>query len=254
MVSSVARRVVTVLALAGAVAACGPATPPEIAADADLVADGTLTACVAPTPRLVVPTDDGGFEGYDVEALQAVAGDLELGLELVEATFDDLVSGVAVNDRRCDIAAAGIVAGGDLDVLVEVTVPYREVDRLVVAAEGAGAAATLRVGVEADGPAADALDALEAGEVREVPSLGDLLRFLVAGDLDAVLVPADQVPAVAEAVGPVTVVERVPTGDSTVMLLRRGMDEAFLEVVDEALTAFADGPAGAAATERWLGG
>ncbi len=163
---------------------------------------------------------------------------------------------MAVNGGRCDVAAAGIVAAEDLEVLVEVSASYRQVDRLVVAPEDveAASAAGLRVGVEEEGPAADALGGLEAEAVTPAPSLGDLLRLLLADEVDAVLVPAGQVEAVEDLAGPVRVVERVPTGDRTVMLLGRGTDEAFLEVFDAALTAFAQGEAGEAATERWLGG
>lgn len=110
------------------------------------------------------------------------------------------------------------------------------------------------MGVEESGPAADAIDALDVGEVVLAPSLADLLRFLVVGEVDAVLVPSTEVPTVVEAVGEVTTLERVPTGDSTVMVMSRGSDEALTALVDEALTAFVDGPQGDGAADRWLGG
>lgn len=244
------------LVVAGALVACGPATPAEVGEGADLVEPGVLTACVAETPRLVVATDDG-WEGYDVEALAAVATALDLELRLVDAPFDDLVSGVAVNDaHRCDVAAAGIVAGGDLTTLVDVTAPYRVVDRLVVAPAAASEpdVAVATVGVEDGGPAADAVGGLDAGEVVTAPSLADLSRLLAAGEVDAVLVPNVDVPVLEEALGPVAIVERVPTGDQTVMVLPRGTDEALATAVDEALVAFRDGPDGAAASRRWLDG
>lgn len=253
---------VVVAVLLGATASsCGPPTPEQIGGRADLVSEGELTACVTPTPRLVVRADEGGdrFEGYDVEALSAVGRRLGLDVTHVEVGFDDLVSGVAVNDGRCDIGTAGIVPSGGLEQLVDVTTPYLAVGRLVVApaatdAGDAGDASRLQVGVEEDGPAVDALGSLEAGGIVEAPSLTDLVRLLMIGDVDAVLVPAADVATVVEVVGDVGIVERVPTGDDAVMVLPRGTDEAFAEVVDDALTGFVGGAEGREATERWLDG
>ena len=236
--------------------ACGPATPAEVAAGADLVAEGALTACVAETPRLVERTEDGGWEGFDVAVLEGVAATLELDLVLVEVAFDDIVSGTAVNDGRCDIGAAGVVDADELDVLVTPTAAYREVDRLVLAPVGTDAAVSgLTVGIEDGGPASDARAALEdrgVGAVEGAPSLPDLLRIAAAGRVDAVLVPADQAPAVAGALGPVSVVARVATGDRTVMVLPRGVGDEFRAVVDAALTDVVQGPRGRSATARWL--
>lgn len=242
--------------LAVALVGCGPAPPAEVAAGAGLVTDGVLTACVAPTPRLVVPTTDGEqpFEGYDVEALSAVADQLDVELRLVESSYDDIVSGVAVNDGRCGIGAGGIVPGPELDDLVQVTTSYRQVDRLLVAPPPtSGPVDALTVGIEDGGPAADALPALEAAEVVEAPSLPDLARLLAIGDVDAVLVPAQDVPVVAEGVGGVDLLAAVSTGDRTVMVLPRGVDEQARTLVDEALRSFEEGPAQDAA-RRWLQG
>lgn len=240
--------------LAAAVAVgCAPQTPAEIGARAPTVVDGVLTACVAETPRLAT-VEDGEWVGYDVEALQAVADLLALGLAVEEAPFDTLVSGEAVNTGRCDIAAAGIVPDGDVELLVTTTAPYRVVDRLVVApvARVGDDPTAMRVGVEDGGPAADALPRLDAAEIVPLPSLVDLLRVAAAGDVDAVLVPGLEVPRVEDELGPVDIVARVPTGDRTVMVLPRGVDEELASVVDEALTAFATGPDGEAAARRWL--
>ena len=241
--------------LAVVLGGCAPPTPAEIGADAATVVAGTLTACVTATPRLA-ERDGDDWVGYDVEALEAVAELLALELAVVEVPFDDLVSGAAVNGGSCDIGAAGIVADGDVELLVTTTAAYREVDRLVVAPAGAGAGdlGALTVGVEDGGPATDALPALGAGEVVPLPSLVDLLRVAAVGDVDAVLVPGTDVPAVEEALGAIDVVARVPTGDETVMVLPRGVDEEVAAVVDDALIGFAGGPEGEAAARRWLDG
>lgn len=228
-----------------ALTACGDdapgpdGTPPP--ADVTTIEDGVLTACVAPTPGRLEAGGADDWTGPDVDVLEAVAADVRLDLELTEVTFDELVSGVALNSMRCDVGAGGVVDVEGLDAVVRTSQPYAPVVRLVVTpgtgAEVAPDEVTGRIGVEEGGPAADATEELTAAEVVPFPSAADLDRALAAGQLDGALVAL----AGRARLPDLTVRARVPTGDEYVLLLPLGAEDDLVEAVDAALSARAEG-------------
>ena len=232
------------LAAAGvALAACAgePAAGPL---DGLTIAPGTLTACIAPAPGLALEPD-AGLEGFDVAVLRAVADELELDLDVVSTSFDGIVSGVALNGGRCDVAAGGVVADPGLaSVVTTTTTPYRTVHRLVVTTapgdEVAPGEVQGRVAVEAGGPAADAAPALSSATVAEYPSRTDLGRALATGTEEQALVTVAGRAALEDQLGArLTVRSAVPTDEQTVLLLPLGADERLVAAVDEAVAELA---------------
>ncbi len=256
----IARCVVALVLLAG----CSPDEPAAPAASGapaspalETLEAGTLTACIAPGPATAEQTD-AGLEGYDVAVLREVAAELQLDLEVVTTSFDEVVSGVALNGGRCDVAAAAVVDGPALDAVVTPSAPYRTVDRLVVATGTGGsvepAELTGTVGVEEGSAATDVLAQLTAAEVVTYPSRIDLGRALEQGVVAAALVTVADRAALQEQLGaPLAVAAVVPTEDETVLLLPLDGDEELLAAVDAALdTLRADGRLGELGA-TWLG-
>jgi polar amino acid transport system substrate-binding protein len=240
-------RFLAVLTAVILLAGCGPTTPEEVGQELSTVVSGVLTACIAPTPRLVVEAPDSrlGWEGFDVAVLEHVARTLALPLQLEVVSYDLLVSGVALNDRRCDLGAGGIVLSEDLALLLDVSTPYRDVDRLVVAPAAAGIAAVapatlggVQIGYEDGGPAADAAPSLTAAELVAYPSRTDLLRAFTDSDVTAILVAAGEVSEVRAVDASVEVVLRVETDQQTVLALAKGANEAVVTAIDEAIIEF----------------
>lgn len=232
------------------------ATAPEAPPDVETVVSGALTACIAPTPVLA-ERDGGTWRGYDIGVLEAVADELGLELELVEASFDELVSGVALNGGRCDVGAAGVVDHDGLDSVVRTSAPYRTVHRVVVAttagAEVAPGEVAGAVGVLEGGSAADTVAALDRAEVVSYPSSADLRRALAEGVVDAALVTVmERAELEAELDTPLHVRSRVETDDATVLLLPLGAEDADVETVDAALGAAREDGRLASLANQWL--
>lgn len=230
------------------------APPPEV----ETVVAGTLTACVAPTPALV-EHDGAAWQGYDVGVLDAVADELGLDLELVETSFDELVSGFALNAGRCDVGAAGVVDHDGLDSVVRTSAGYRTVHRVMVAttagAEVAPAEVAGTVGVLEGGPASDAVAPLDSAEVVTYPSSADLRRALAEGVVDAALVTVmERVELEADLGMPLHLRGRIETEDQTVLLLPLGAEDADVESIDAALAAAREDGRLASLADTWLQG
>lgn len=231
-----------------------PAPPPQV----PTMAEGTLTACVAPTPAVAEPVD-GDWEGFDVAVLDGVADQLVLDLAVVPSSFDEIVSGVALNSGRCDVAAGAVMDADALSAVARTSAPYRTVHRLVVTtaptSEVAPDRVTGRVGVEDGGMAADAVDALTAAEVIGYPSHADLARALAEGAVDAALVSARARNELeAETGTELSVRAAVPTGQQTVLLLPLTADDDLVEAVDGSLAALREAGELDAWRDDWLGG
>lgn len=226
------------------------------ATDAAAVASDTLTACVTPTPALV-ERDGDGWDGYDVGVLRAVAEQLGAELELVEVTFDELVSGVALNGGRCDVGVGGVVDHDALDSVVRTSSSYRTVHRVVVATtsgpEVAPAAVEGTVGVLEGGPAAGSAELLGGADVVPYPSSADLQRALAAGAVDAALVTVMERARLEEDLDQsLHLRSRVETDDQTVLLLPLGAADEDVEAVDAALAAAREDGRLASLSDAWL--
>ncbi len=220
----------------------GPDAPPDLAT----LEPGTLTACVAPGPGTAVETD-AGLEGFDVAVLGDVADELGLDLDVVTTSFDEVVSGVALNGGVCDVAAGAVVGGPALGDVVTTSAPYRTVHRLVVAP---GTPATVEpeavtgvVGVEEAGAALDVVDQLPSAEVFAYPSRVDLGRALEVGAVGQALVTVAGRASMEDQLGvPLAVVAAVPTERHTVLLLPLDGDDELASAIDAAIAALtADG-------------
>ena len=77
----------------------------------DLVMAGWLTVCTDvpyPPMELKDPSAEGGFTGFDIELMRAIANDLGLDLAIATPGWDAIISGLATEAGDCDISAAAI--------------------------------------------------------------------------------------------------------------------------------------------------
>ncbi len=148
-------------------------------------------------------TDDGGFEGIDIDIAQAIAD--ELGLELVVDDMDFSSILTAVQGGKADIAMAGMTVTDERKESVDFTVPYTTAVQVVIVPEDSpiktiddlanasmigcqeGTTGYLYCSAppEEDGYGEDHVTAYTSGPVA--------VQALVAGKVDAVVI--DQEPA-----------------------------------------------------------
>ena len=153
------KKIVSILLVAmlclGLFAACAPAatsdptTTPAATDDTTAAADDTTAAAATLTtieegkllmstnaafPPYEMTTDDGGFEGIDVEIATAIAEKLGLELEILDMDFDAAL--LAVNEGKSDIVMAGVTVNEDRQLVMDFTDSYATGKQVVIVKEG----------------------------------------------------------------------------------------------------------------------
>ena len=110
----------------------------ETPADAEgglTIVDGKLTMSTnAQFPPYEMTTDDGGFEGIDVEIATAIAEKLGLELDILDMDFDSAL--LAVQQGKSDIVMAGVSITDDRLLVMDFTDSYATGVQVVIVKEG----------------------------------------------------------------------------------------------------------------------
>lgn len=146
---------VLALCMVFALAACGEAaSDPTDAPESETPAseapaseapegDGTFTTIVegkltmstnAQFPPYEMTTDDGGFEGIDVEIATAIAEKLGLELDILDMDFDSAL--LAVQQGKSDIVMAGVTVNEDRQLVMDFTDSYATGVQVIIVKEG----------------------------------------------------------------------------------------------------------------------
>ncbi len=162
--------------------------------DLGLVTDGTLTVCTdVPYPPMEFEDADspGGYTGFDIELMRAIAADH--GLELAVATpgWDAITSGLAMEAGDCDISAASITITEEREENVDFSDPYFTAEQSLMALEdsaASGLADMATVGVQS-GTTGELYLNDNAGDVEVVAfsEIADMNLALEAGDVEGVV-------------------------------------------------------------------
>ena len=105
--------------------------------------DGTFTTIVegkltmstnAQFPPYEMTTDDGGFEGIDVEIATAIAEKLGLELDILDMDFDSAL--LAVQQGNSDIVMAGVTVNEDRQLVMDFTDSYATGVQVIIVKEG----------------------------------------------------------------------------------------------------------------------
>ena len=85
-------------------------------------------------PPYEMTTDDGGFEGIDVEIAQAIADKLGLELVIDDMDFDSAL--LAVQEGKSDIVMAGVSVTDDRELVMDFSTSYATGIQVVIVKEG----------------------------------------------------------------------------------------------------------------------
>ena len=109
----------------------------EPAADGEFttIVEGKLTMSTnAQFPPYEMTTDDGGFEGIDVEIATAIAEKLGLELDILDMDFDSAL--LAVQQGKSDIVMAGVTVNDDTLLVMDFSTSYANGVQVVIVKEG----------------------------------------------------------------------------------------------------------------------
>ncbi|MGC2241976.1 MAG: transporter substrate-binding domain-containing protein [Acidimicrobiia bacterium] len=242
------RLVATVAALALVLAACGSDSGSS-GSDLNLVKDGTLTVCTdAPYKPMEFEDSsaEGGYTGFDIELMRAIADDLGLSLEVNNTGFDPITSGLAMEGGSCDVAAASITITEEREQNIDFSDPYFTADQSLLAADGSGLtdlassggmSIAVQTGTTGEQYAED--NAPDDTELVSFENPGDMFLALEAGNVVGVL--QDIVPNAEYALDhDASIVENYPTNEEYGFAVKEEGAEDILDAVNTELAKLKD--------------
>ena len=183
---------IALLALSG----CGSAAGQSAAAltDVDLVYNGALTVCTDMPYAPFEYKENGKPTGFDIELVQQVADSLEVDLDVIDVSFDDITSGTSLNTDVCDVAISAMTITGERARVIDFSSPYFDAKQALVTPRGSGLdeLAELvgkRVGVQAETTGETFLSDFAPSTTMVVPydDAALLEKAIVSGEVDAAI-------------------------------------------------------------------
>jgi ABC-type amino acid transport substrate-binding protein len=224
-------------------------------ASLDLLSEGTLTVgSDIPYPPFE-QGDPPDYEGFDIDVINAIADDLGLEVEIVDAPFDVILAGQA---GRFDLSIAATTITDARENRVDFSDPYFESEQSLLVQEDGEVqsiddiTADTVVGAE-DGTTGEtyANENTDA-DVRGFPNSDDAFNALVAGQVEAVFndLPAND--QAAEDKEGLAVTETFPTGEQYGIVFPE--DSTLVEPINEALQKIKDDGTLGEIYGEWFGG
>jgi polar amino acid transport system substrate-binding protein len=219
-------------------------------ADLELVTEGTLTVCTdAPYPPMEIedPDAEGGYTGFDIELMRAIADDLGLELAVNNTGFDPITSGLAMEAGDCDVAAASITITEEREENIDFSEPYFSGDQSLLALEESGLTAladfggsSIAVQTGTTGEIYAQENAPDDAELVSFDEPGDMFLALEAGNVQGVLQDIVTNGDYALNNEGATVVETYPTEEFYGFAVKEEGAEDLLEAVNASLAKFQD--------------
>lgn len=245
------RLVALLAALTLVVAACGEdGETGGDGSDLTLVSEGTLTVCTdAPYPPMEMEDADaeGGYTGFDIELMRAIADDLGLGLAVNNTGFDPITSGLAMEAGDCDVAAASITINEEREENIDFSESYFTADQSLLASDESGLTAladfggsSIAVQSGTTGEMYAQENAPDDAELVSFDNPGDTFLALEAGTVQGVL--QDIVPNAEYALNNegFSIVETYPTDESYGFAVKEEGAEDVLAAINASLAKLRD--------------
>ena len=186
------------VALLVTLGACGGSASGEESADAltdvSLVFEGALTVCTDMPYAPFEYEENGKPTGFDIDLVQNVADALDVELDVVDVSFDDITSGSSLNNDECDLAISAMTITGERARVLDFSSPYFDAKQALITPRGSGLdqiaeLGGMRVGVQKDTTGETYLSdfAPEDTIVTAYEDAAGLQAALEAGELDAAM-------------------------------------------------------------------
>ncbi|WP_122818250.1 ABC transporter substrate-binding protein [Nocardioides pantholopis] len=105
---------------------------------AELVSEGTLTICTHLPYEPFEFTEDGKVVGFDPDVLTIAADAEGWDTEVVDISWETIVSGEALNTGQCDVAAGAMTITDEREAVMDFTDPYFEATQALMTKTGSG--------------------------------------------------------------------------------------------------------------------
>lgn len=221
--------------------------PTEAGGEVSTITEGTLTVCSDIPYAPFEFEEDGEITGFDIEVMEAIAGELGLELEVNAIGFDPIQSGTALNSDQCDVAASAMTITEDREANLDFSDPYYDAEQSLLTASDAGIASiedlsgnTVGVQSATTGETYTRENAPEDAEIRAFENPGDLFTALQSGTIQAVLQDLPVNAEYARNNEGFEVVETYATGEQYGFAVAEEGSDALLEGINDALQSVRD--------------
>lgn len=247
-----------VTALAFSLSACAKdADTTETESGINLVEEGVLTICTHLPYEPFEFTEGGEVVGFDIDVLKIAAEAEDLETEVVDIGWETIVSGNALENGECDVAAGAMTITPEREAVMDFTDPYFQATQALLAPTGSGYGsledlAGKRIAVQ-EGTTGEAYVKENLPEGAEAVSYEDSVLMMEAvnnGQADAGVNDNGLVNYYVEQNPGVEVTTEFETGESYGFSVKKDDNPELLEVLNDAI---GNEEAYNAAYEKWFG-
>lgn len=234
-----------ILTLGLVAAACGSDSADT--SEFGLVKADTLTICTdVPYPPMEFEDSsaEGGYTGFDIELMRAIADDLGLGLAVNTPGWDAITSGLAMEAGDCDLSAASITITPEREENIDFSDSYFSAEQsLLVSADNSASSAAdigkiaVQSGTTGEIYAQDSL----SNELLSFEDAGSLYLALDSGEVDGVITDlVGNQGYIDDNEGVAKVLETYATDEQYGFAVQEEGSEALLEAVNASLSKLRD--------------
>jgi polar amino acid transport system substrate-binding protein len=250
--------VLAVAALALSLTACAKdSETTETDSGIKLVEEGVLTICTHLPYEPFEFTEGGEVVGFDIDVLTIAADAEGLDTEVVDIGWETIVSGNALENGDCDVAAGAMTITPEREEVMDFSDPYFEATQALLTQKGSGYEsledlAGKRIAVQ-EGTTGETYVKENLPEGAESVSYEDSVLMMEAvnnGQADAGVNDNGLVNYYVESNPDVEVTTEFSTGEQYGFSVKKGDNDALLEAINDAI---ADQEAYDAAYEKWFG-
>lgn len=183
---------IALLALSGCGSAAGQSA--DMLTDVNLVNNGALTVCTDMPYAPFEFQQNGRPTGFDIDLVRQVADSLEVDLDVVDVSFDDITSGTSLNTDVCDVAISAMTITGERARVIDFSSPYFDAKQALVTPRGSGLDELAELGGQRVGVQAETTGETFLSDF--APDTTQVIAFKDAALLEAAIVSGEVVAAI----------------------------------------------------------
>ena len=225
-----------------------------------LINDGTLTVCSSWDYEPFEFEEDGKVVGLDIDVVNAVAKDLGLRTVFKNKGFNQIQSGLVLNEGQCDLAVAALTITGERARVMDFSSPYFQAKQAMVVQSGSGISSLDDLSGESIGVQAGTTGELYVAD--NAPDDADIVAFANASEVDEALDTGQVAAGIYDRTVVTSVTERFPdfelaetfdTGDQYGMAVKKNSNVELLRSINRVLAQLEDSGQDVAIFNRWFG-
>lgn len=210
--------------------------------DQDLVFENALTVCSDMPYEPFEYLENGQPTGFDIDLVRPIAEKLDVQLDVIDVTFDDITSGTVLNEGQCDLAVSAITISGERARVLDFSSPYFASKQALVAPQSSGlssleALAGQRVGVQADTTGETFLRDFAPQGTKIVPfgDAAELTSALTDGGIEAAIFDNTVSSKIVEDNPGMSVMKEFDTGEQYGMAVQKDGNIPLLRTINDVL-------------------